>query len=116
MAALGDDSQSVVGEYQLDLSDLDASEAEKVSSFFSSGCGCKLGPKGSSCSSIITRDLAVLCRNNCQQLDDSELDMVVLSQLQALRTHPDQPLPDNQKCDSSTQRHTAWKPFCFFMA
>ena len=54
----------MVGEYQLDLSDLDASEAEKVSSFFSSGCGCKLGPKGSSCSSIITRDLAVLCRNN----------------------------------------------------
>ena len=32
-----------------DLSEVDASEAEKVSLFFANGCGCKLGPKNASC-------------------------------------------------------------------
>ena len=67
-------------ENELELSDLDANEAEKVDSFFLSGCGCKLGPKGASCSSHINKDLALLSRTNCQQLDEVELDIVVLSQ------------------------------------
>ena len=46
-----------------------------------------------SCSTHINKDLALLSRN-CQQLDEVELDIVVLSQLQALRTNPDQPLPE----------------------
>ena len=36
-------------ENQHDLSEVDASEAEKVSQFFANGCGCKLGPKNASC-------------------------------------------------------------------
>ena len=62
---------------QPDLSDIDTSEVEKVSMFIDKGCGCKLGPKNSPCSSVIARELAVQCRNNCQQLESSELDMVV---------------------------------------
>ena len=45
----------------------------------------------------INKDLALLSRNNCQQLDEVELDIVVLSQLQALRTHPDQPLHERRQ-------------------
>ena len=83
-------------ENKLELSDLDANKAGNVDSFFLFGCGCKLGPKSTSCSSHINKDLALLSRNNCQQLDEVELDIVVLSQLQALRTHPDQPLPERR--------------------
>ena len=110
MAAMADVDGVLAAENPFDLSDLDASEAEKVCSFFSVGCGCKLGPKSTCCSSLITKDLAVLHRNNCQQLDDHQLDMVVLSQLQALRTHPDQPLPESrQSSDSSSiHRHTTF--------
>ena len=102
---------SNVGEQEMDiqpdLSDIDTSEVEKVSLFFDKGFGCKLGPKNSSCSSVIARDLAVQCRNNCQQLESSELDIIVMSQLQALRTHPDQPLHESRHSgDTSTQRHT----------
>ena len=84
-------------ENKFELSDLDANEAENVDSFFLFGCGRKVGPKGTSCSSHINKDLALLSRNNCQQLDEVELDIVVLSQLQALRTHPDQPLPERRQ-------------------
>ena len=106
MASIIDDGPGV--ENQHDLSDLDVSEAERVSLFFTNGCGCKLGPKNASCSSVVSKELAVQCRNNCQQLEDSELDMVVLSQLQALRTHPDQPLHETRRSIvASTQRHTS---------
>ena len=50
---------------QPDLSDRDTSEVEKVSMVFDKGCGCRLGPKNSRCSSVIARELAVQCRNNC---------------------------------------------------
>ena len=92
----------------LELSDLDANEAEKVYSFFLSGCGCKLGPKGTSCSSHINKDFALLSRNNCQQLDEVELDIANFSQLQALRTHPDQPLPERRQSADSTHQHTTF--------
>ena len=39
--------------YTLDLSDVDATEAEKVSSFFTTGCGFKMAPTGTCCSSLI---------------------------------------------------------------
>ena len=108
MAAMADITGVPDEENLLELSDIDANEAEKVDLFFSSGCGCKLGPKGSSCSSLLTKDLALLSRNNCQQLDEVELDMVVLSQLQALRTHPDQPLPERRQSAKSAHQHTTF--------
>ena len=102
MASLVDDGLGV--ENQHDLSVIDASETERVSIYFSKGCGCKLGP---SCSSVLTKGLAVQCRNNFQQLEDSELDKVVLSQLQALHTYPDQPLHETRRSsDASPQHHT----------
>ncbi|SMN01906.1 hypothetical protein SPONL_198 [uncultured Candidatus Thioglobus sp.] len=76
---------------ELELSSSDLTEAEKVNTFFSNGCACKLGPKGANCSSVLSRNLAVTTRNNCLQLERNELDLVILSQIQALRTHPDQP-------------------------
>ena len=52
-------------ENKLELSDLDANEAENIDSFFLFGCGCKVGPKGTSCSSHINKDLALLSRLSC---------------------------------------------------
>ena len=59
MASIIDDGPGV--ENQHDLSDLDVSEAERESLFFTNGCGCKLGPKNASCSSVISKELAVQC-------------------------------------------------------
>ena len=94
---------SPVSEFELSSTDLD--EAGKVDTFFSNGCGCKLGPKKTACSSVISRHLATTTRNDCLQLERSELDVVILSQLQALRTHPDQPV-QRQSSGLSTQHTT----------
>ena len=94
---------SPVSEFELSSTDLD--EAGKVDTFFSNGCGCKLGPKKTACSSVISRHLATTRRNDCLQLERSELDLVILSQLQALRTHPDQPV-QRQSSGLSTQHTT----------
>ena len=91
---------SPVTEFGLSSSDLD--EAERVATFFSESCGCKLHPQNSTCSSVLCRDLAVATRNNCLQFDRSELDLAVLSQLQACHTHPDQSLGEHSSHSYTT--------------
>ena len=41
----------------LDVSAEDISEEKLIDKFFTEGCGCTLGPKGSQCSQMLTRDL-----------------------------------------------------------
>ena len=94
-----------VSEDSLELSVTDADEATKVEAFFSEGCGCTLGPEGKCCYSVISRELAVISRNNCQEFEEAKLDLVVLSQLQAFHTHPNQPLP-SQRQFAAPRRHT----------
>ena len=71
---------------EVDMSTSDQSEAERVEEFFSESCGCKLGPKNTPCPSALCKELGVT-RNDCIQLERSELDLVVLAQFQDL---PDQ--------------------------
>lgn len=97
------DDSPPLSEFELSSSDLD--EAERVDTFFSKNCGCKLGSRNSTCSSVLCRDLAVTTRNNCLQLERSELDLVVLSQLQAFRTHPDQSVSERRSSHRYTTFH-----------
>ena len=73
---------------ELEVSHVDSIESEIVDKSFSAGCGCKLGPDNASCSILLCRDLAVTTINDCLQLEKDELDLFVLSQLQAFRSHP----------------------------
>ena len=49
-------------------------------------CGCQLGPHGVACSSAVSKEAIVLTRNNCLQMARKELDLVVMAQINALRT------------------------------
>ncbi len=101
-----DSSEDLSPVTEFDYSSIDLDEARKVDTFFTDGCGCKLGPKKSACSSVLSRDLATTVRNNCLQLESSELDLVIFSQLQALRTHPEQPV--TCQSSSSSYRYTTF--------
>ena len=59
-------------------------ERALVSSFVSSTCKCSLGPKKTACSAQFHAEEVTEQREKCHTLKRSELDLVVLSQLQAL--------------------------------
>ena len=61
-----------------------------------------MGPKQSPCSSYMSKDLAVCARNDSLQLQSDELDLVILAQLQALRTHPQQSVLDRRSSNNSS--------------
>ena len=85
-------------ENKFELSDLDENEAEKVDSFFLFGCGCKLGPKRTSCSSHINKDLALLSRNSTFYFHNLRICLesflfvhsIVHSRFKSLQHHYDQ--------------------------
>ena len=89
-------------EIELDLSSSDIREKGVVEQFFSEGCGCHMGPKQSPCTLYMSKDLAVHARNDCLQLESDELDLVILAQLQALRTHPQQSVLDRRSSNNSS--------------
>ena len=64
------------------LREEDAAEMKEVDEFMSSGC---LGPRGSPCSKLFTRKAVSTARLNCLEMTTCELDMIVLSHLDAHR-------------------------------
>ena len=74
----------------LDVSAVESDEAKTVDDFFSTGCGFKLGPNNTACSTVLNKDLAVGTRSDCLQFERHELDLIIMAQLQALRSHPAQ--------------------------
>ena len=70
-----------------------------------------MGPKLSPCSSYMSKDLAVCARNDCLQLQSDELDLVILAQVQALRTHPQHFVLD---CRSSINSPTVRQHSTFY--
>ena len=48
-------------------------------------CSYQLGPHGGACSSVVSKEVIVLTRNNCLQMAKKKLDLVVLAQINALR-------------------------------
>ena len=64
----------------------DRTEQVKVDDFLSESCGCKLGPHRVACSSVVSKVAIVQTRNNCLQMTRAELDLVIMAQINALRT------------------------------
>ena len=60
--------------------------SEKVKKFLKDGCGCALGTKGGPCSEQFTEADVLFNLNNCLELSNDELDLVVLASIQAF-TH-----------------------------
>ena len=65
----------------------DKEQEEAIAKFILETCGCTLGPKKSPCSSQLSKDTIALTRNNCLQLTRSDQDLVIMAQLNALRTN-----------------------------
>ena len=59
-------------------------ERALIRKFVCNTCNCSLGPKKSPCSAYFTAEEVTEQREHCLTLEKSELDLVVLSQLQAL--------------------------------
>ena len=57
---------------------------EKVKKFLRDGCGCTLGPKNGPCSLQFTEETVLFNLNNCLELSSAELDLVILTFIQAL--------------------------------
>ena len=68
---------------EAECSEADRAEKAKVSEFLRKGCSCKLGPNKDSCSRKLSEDQLLNSRASCLELSLSELDMVILAQLQA---------------------------------
>lgn len=69
----------------------DLTEQEVVDRFMNTPCGCKMGPKQSCCSAMLTRETVEKCRQDNLELLSDELDLVVLAQIRAHRSTAFQP-------------------------
>ena len=70
---------------------LDASEEEKISQFILKTCGCSFF-NGTSCSAAFTYENIKQMRADCQGLNHSSLDYVVMGQIIANTTNSSQSL------------------------
>lgn len=74
---------------EFEWSEADKEEKARVSDFLRKGCSCKFGPNKSSCSKKLSHEELLDSRAANFELSQSELDMVILSQLQAnMRRNP----------------------------
>ena len=64
---------------------LDHEEETKVNSFIETSCGCRVGPGGSSCSNLFTKDEILEVRSSMQELERGERDMVLLGFIMSAR-------------------------------
>ena len=80
-----DDSSDDEAGFDIDFefSDLDSSERSKVEAFIRKTCGCTLGDEEKPCSSTLQLEDVIDCRNNCAELESSELDLVILGIIQS---------------------------------
>jgi len=51
------------------------------------GCGCALGAKGGSCSRQFSETDVLFNLNNCLELSNDELDLVILASIHSPRVH-----------------------------
>jgi len=54
-----------------------------VETFIRKTCGCTLGDEEKPCSSTFLLEDIIDCRNNCAELESSELDLVILGIVQS---------------------------------
>ena len=67
----------------LEFSELDSFERSRVDAFIRKTCGCTLGDEEKPCSSTFQLDDIIDCRNNCAELESSELNLVILGIIQS---------------------------------
>ena len=58
-------------------------QKEKVKKFYDKTCKCKLADSNKPCSTTLTLDDFIDCRNNCSELSLSELDLDILGDIQS---------------------------------
>ena len=73
-------------EIGVDSSFEDLEEKAAVQRFVSDTCKCQLGPAKTACSQQLSRKAIESTRNNCHQMTRQQLDLVIMSQVNALRT------------------------------
>ena len=103
----------------------DQSEQAKIEQLLRESCSCQLGPHGGACSSAVSEEAIVLTRNNCLQMARKELDLVVMAQINALRTPAAHRSPSAHGQEDFRPRtqmkyflqgvQVCQKVFCFFM-
>ena len=71
-----------MGEFENEREDCNE-VSEKVKRFLRGGCGCTLGPKNGPCSLQFTEETVLFNLNNCLELSSTELDLVILTSIQA---------------------------------
>lgn len=71
---------------ETDLAEKENEVFEKVKKFLKDGCDCALGAKGVPCSEQFTEAVVLFNLNNCLELSNDELDLVVLASIKVF-TH-----------------------------
>ena len=83
--------------------EFDKVEEKTVADFLEKGCSCTFGPNKECCSKRLTKDLLLKSHAACFELSPTELDLVILSQLQA-----------NIRTDYGENRRKRYKPtYCY---
>ena len=72
-------------EGNISIREEDEVDMKAINNFMAVGCSCSLGPTKSPCSKLIRRETVSATRLNCLEMTNSDLDMVVLSHLDAHR-------------------------------
>ena len=85
---------------QLERSECDIQEDERVREFLSDTCGCHLGVGNQACCLAFSSAAIRKCRNSYSELSHNELDLVVMSQVHYLRTTEDQVVERSTSSDS----------------
>ena len=67
----------------VELMEVHTTERTKVQKFYTETCKCKLGAEEQACSTTLTIDDFTECRNNCNELSSTELDLVILGIIQS---------------------------------
>lgn len=67
----------------LSVQEVDGAENTLIDGFMVKGCGCSLGPGKSPCSKLLSREEISSTRMNCQEMSSTELDILVLANLDA---------------------------------
>jgi len=83
------EGESSAGEDEMEVNDSvreeDEAEDRMVDEFITNGCGCALGAGKSPCSKSFNREELSTTRYNCSEMSSTELDMLVLANLDAHR-------------------------------
>jgi len=72
-------------EANLSVREEDEAEEKLIDDFVAKGCGCSLGPGRSTCSKSFSHEDISSTRMNCKEMSTTELDMLVLANLDAHR-------------------------------